>query len=428
MCYIPPFSSSSEKEESVAQNKDEDQDFSADALSALVRPSAAPPPEPTEADEQGANGRAAPSDDDDAVLDLRALATSQAPPPPEVASPAKPVETKPSATKTAETKPSETKAKEPKPVREETAPAAVMTHPAPEARKSSGGMITGLVIGALVAGASVFFFARGDESAEPTGELAAAEPQSVAATAGHELEATEAATEETEPVPPAAPIEGAEAATAEGAAESGEPAAQEAATAAEPQTEAAGSSRRPRSARERRAATARSAASAEAAEPAAQEGAAAQGATRAQASGSTAEQPAQPEGGNRLDSVLDDALGGRPAAGGTRTVPSERPAASGGAAASADLPETPSRGDVARVLGRLLPQIRQCAADQVGLANATILVRNDGAVGSVAIAGHPFGGTPQGACMEGVIRRAQFSPFRQSTFRITYPFALRPTP
>jgi hypothetical protein len=131
--------------------------------------------------------------------------------------------------------------------------------------------------------------------------------------------------------------------------------------------------------------------------------------------------------GGALDSVLDMALGGRPAEGGTQTVPNMEAAPTMEAAPAGDLPTAPSRGDVARTLGRLMPQIRQCAGDQVGLANATILVRSDGSPASVSIGGHPFGGTPQGACMEGVLRGAAFPPFRQSTFRVNYPFAIRAT-
>jgi hypothetical protein len=53
-------------------------------------------------------------------------------------------------------------------------------------------------------------------------------------------------------------------------------------------------------------------------------------------------------------------------------------------------------------------------------------VRSDGTVGSVSVGGSPFGGTPQGSCMEGVIRGATFPRFRQSTFRVTYPISIRP--
>jgi hypothetical protein len=72
-----------------------------------------------------------------------------------------------------------------------------------------------------------------------------------------------------------------------------------------------------------------------------------------------------------------------------------------------------------------MPQIRQCAGDQVGMANASILVRGDGSVASVSVGGQPFGGSPQGACMEGALRGARFPQFSQSTFRVNYPFNIR---
>lgn len=136
------------------------------------------------------------------------------------------------------------------------------------------------------------------------------------------------------------------------------------------------------------------------------------------------EAPAQGDG--QLDDVLDQALGGRPNREGTAAAASSAPArAAEEPAAQANLPPTPSRGDIARVLGALMPRIRQCAGDQVGMALATILVRNDGSVATVAVGGNPFGGTPQGACMEGAIRTATFPRFQQSTFRVSYPFNIR---
>jgi hypothetical protein len=76
-------------------------------------------------------------------------------------------------------------------------------------------------------------------------------------------------------------------------------------------------------------------------------------------------------------------------------------------------------------MGSLLPAIKQCAGDQVGIANFTLVVKNDGTVQSVLLAGVPFAGTPQGTCMEGVVRRAQFPPFSSPTFRVTYPASIR---
>ncbi|MCS6797041.1 MAG: hypothetical protein NZ898_00685 [Myxococcota bacterium] len=125
-----------------------------------------------------------------------------------------------------------------------------------------------------------------------------------------------------------------------------------------------------------------------------------------------------------LDSVLDRALGGRPVAGGTRTEPLATPATA--AQPTGELPATPDPATVRRLLAGALPALRQCAGDQVGMANAAIIVRNDGTVASVSIAGAPFGGTPQGACMEGILQRLQFPRFQQSTFQIRYPFVIRP--
>src|SRR5690606_21654501 len=116
--------------------------------------------------------------------------------------------------------------------------------------------------------------------------------------------------------------------------------------------------------------------------------------------------------------------GGRRAAA-PEPAPRPAPAPAPAPAANPNLPETPSRADVARNLGRLLPQIRQCAGDQVGMAMARIIVRSDGTVGSVSVSGAPFGGTPQGACMEGAIRNARFPPFRANTFQTSYPFSIR---
>ncbi len=73
-----------------------------------------------------------------------------------------------------------------------------------------------------------------------------------------------------------------------------------------------------------------------------------------------------------------------------------------------------------------MSRLRECAGEQVGTANAAIMLRNDGTVGSVSVGGSPFGGTPQGSCMEGVIRGASFPAFRQSTFRVSYPISIRP--
>jgi hypothetical protein len=113
-----------------------------------------------------------------------------------------------------------------------------------------------------------------------------------------------------------------------------------------------------------------------------------------------------------VDDLLDQALS-----------PGARPVAE--AAAQAELPEAPSREEVTQTMTVLLPAIRGCAMGQTGLATAGIVVRADGRVASVELSGAPFADTASGRCMEGVIRRARFSRFRQPTFRVRFPFAIQ---
>lgn len=377
-----------------------------DALRALTRPSAAPDAPKKEED-----------DDDGGMLDLRALTMSGVPPAPakeEAASgdDENKIDLKAAAAPAAEL-PAPTEAKpvakvaEAAPVAAKAVVAEVAAAPTAVAPKSNTALFVGIAVAAAV-GLGVYFAMKPPASSET---VAMNEPSAPVPSEPARVEA---------PAAPAAPV----------VVENEAPTAPVAATP----TEAAA----PRAA-ERPAARGESVAHApspgagaaptrEAAAPAAN------AATTPAAAAAT--EPANPNAraGNapvaaEMNSLLDQALGGSPAAGGTRTTPTAAataPAAATAAAAPAGpLPTTPSQSDVQRTLGRLLPGIRQCAGDQVGLASATILVRNDGTVASASIAGAPFGGTPQGACMEGVVRTAHFPPFRQTTLRVTYPFSIR---
>jgi hypothetical protein len=119
-----------------------------------------------------------------------------------------------------------------------------------------------------------------------------------------------------------------------------------------------------------------------------------------------------------VDALLDEALA--PAA--RQQVMQQQRAA---ALEQTQLPLAPSRDDVTQAMTVLLPAIRGCAMGQRGLATAGIVVRADGRVAGVDVAGAPFAGTPSGRCMEGVIRRAHFPRFKQPTFRIKFPFAIQ---
>jgi hypothetical protein len=122
-----------------------------------------------------------------------------------------------------------------------------------------------------------------------------------------------------------------------------------------------------------------------------------------------------------MDDLLTRALGGTPSAGGTMTEATMEVAMED----RSSLPETPSRPAVTRALGGLMARMRQCAGDQVGMATARIRVNNNGQVVSANIGGSPFGGTPQGACMERVVQTARFPRFQRTHFDVTYPFSIR---
>jgi serine/threonine protein kinase len=109
-------------------------------------------------------------------------------------------------------------------------------------------------------------------------------------------------------------------------------------------------------------------------------------------------------------------------------VPSPAPALALPAAAVAPEEELPlrlTRSQVTSVLSGLAGAVRQCAAGQTGTAPFSIIIANDGTVQVAALSGQ-FSGTPQGECMEGVVRRARFARFLTPTQTLAYPYVIQP--
>jgi len=183
----------------------------------------------------------------------------------------------------------------------------------------------------------------------------------------------------------------------------GEPGQRAAATATQPAAVAP----RPQS-----AAPAKPAPTAAAAAPAAQ--------PQPAAAAAAAAAPAAARGpdGRSMNDLLDQALTPAQRANEARARQALGPAGE-------SLPLSPGRDDVTRAMTVLLPAIRGCASGQSGLATVAIVVRNDGRVESAAVSGAPFEGERSGRCMEGVVRRAKFPRFQQSSFRVQFPFAIQ---
>ena len=401
----------------MAKDKDKKQDddeLDLASLSALVRPSDAP-----SHDEK---------DDADSKLDLRALVASVPPPPPVEPEAAQVVVVKAEPVK-AEAKRDEAPAKMAKKAGatkkdEKAAPvvatAAAAPAPAPAA---GGGMGIGIGLGLGLAIAAVAYFAMNGGAPATTvatadapivhADTLAAEAPGAIEERDHESEPAAA------PVAPApTPDEVEDSADDEAAAaESDDDDDVEAAPVEEAAAEE--SETRRTSGRHRTPRTTTAAAATVAPTAAATT-------TTAHAPEPThAATPPPPtttaRRGGGLDSVLDQALGT------SRTPPpstTARAPAGARTAPAGDLPDQPSQTDVRRVLGGMLSQIRGCAGEQVGMVTFTLMVRSDGTVVSSSASGSPFGGTPQGSCMEGVLRGAHFPAFRQAQFRVQYPMRI----
>ena len=130
-----------------------------------------------------------------------------------------------------------------------------------------------------------------------------------------------------------------------------------------------------------------------------------------------------------MDELLGETLQVKPSGtGDSRAAPGQSKGANGhhvDLTGGGGLRRTPSRQQVADSIRVLLPAIRGCAKGRSGLATASIVIRNTGRVASVTVRGDGFTKTPNGRCIEGVIRRARFPKFRQSVFRVTYPLAIQ---
>jgi len=106
-------------------------------------------------------------------------------------------------------------------------------------------------------------------------------------------------------------------------------------------------------------------------------------------------------------------------------VPEAAPAIAPEPAAPAptDLPETPSRDDVAAALTAVQPAVVACAAGEGGSVQVRVTVGSSGRVRTALVSGD-FVGTPVGSCIARAVRTARTPPFAAESFSVTYPYAL----
>ena len=92
-------------------------------------------------------------------------------------------------------------------------------------------------------------------------------------------------------------------------------------------------------------------------------------------------------------------------------------------AATAQLPEQPSRSDVLNRLESVRSSVRACAAGRSGVADLDITIANTGLVMHVLVGGD-FAGTTEGSCIARAVRGARFPTFKQDRFRLLFPYAI----
>jgi outer membrane biosynthesis protein TonB len=123
---------------------------------------------------------------------------------------------------------------------------------------------------------------------------------------------------------------------------------------------------------------------------------------------------------NNLDALMDEVVGGS-------SAPKSRPkqTSTGSSSSSAGLPDSPSRNDVKTALQGVSGAVKSCRKDEGGTAIVDVVFSGKtGRVSSAKVTSGPFKGTPVGACVASAVKRARVPRFKQSSFKVTFPYRL----
>jgi predicted Zn finger-like uncharacterized protein len=141
---------------------------------------------------------------------------------------------------------------------------------------------------------------------------------------------------------------------------------------------------------------------------------------RQQASSSRERASAPPKRkSNNLDALMDEVVGGS-------SSPNQKPKqASASSSSGAGLPDSPSRNDVKTALQGVSGAVKSCRKDAGGTAIVDVVFSGKtGRVSSARVSSGPFKGTPVGACVANAVKRARVPRFKQSSFKVTFPYRL----
>lgn len=142
-------------------------------------------------------------------------------------------------------------------------------------------------------------------------------------------------------------------------------------------------------------------------------------ATRSTKSAAPAPAPAPKKRSGNLDALMDEVVGG------SSSSKKPRQSSSSSSRDSSSLPDAPSRNDVKTALQGVSGGVKACRKDSGGTAtvNVTFSGKTGRATGAKVASG-PFKGTPVGSCIESAVKRARVPRFKQSSFKVTFPYRL----
>jgi len=121
---------------------------------------------------------------------------------------------------------------------------------------------------------------------------------------------------------------------------------------------------------------------------------------------------------NNLDALMDEVVGG--------SSPSKpKQAATSSSSSDSSLPDAPERDDVKTALQGVSGAVKACKQDEGGTATVDVTFSGKtGRASSAKVTSSPFKGTAVGSCIESAVKRARVPRFKQSTFKVTFPYRL----
>lgn len=140
---------------------------------------------------------------------------------------------------------------------------------------------------------------------------------------------------------------------------------------------------------------------------------------RAQAAAAApAPKPEPKKRSGNLDALMDEVVGGSSSA----KPAASKPKSTG---SSGSLPDAPSRNDVKTALQGVSGGVKACNQGQGGTAVVDVTFSGTtGRVSRAKVASGPLKGTPTGACVEKAVKRARVPRFKQSAFKVKFPYRL----